>query len=420
MGKGDGVMAVYALSRPRVIKNAPVRRLRVFPSTGESLVSPGSKVEAGSILGRYASRQRLRFVKLETSGDRIAATVLVAEGQKVKRGEVLGYYSYMFGLGYTEYTSPCDGEVVAISQSTGRVSIKEEPSELASHLPGTADQIDEAVGVWVRSWGDTVPGAAGAGFARSGTLVRKAGGPDEHVSLQRIGPEDADRVVLAGSTVSRELLEACLRYRVAGVVAGSAAFSVMQWYESLVMDLDWDEFLARYWARELKKKDTVVPRPTEIVPSLVLTEGYGNMPMSGEAFELLTSSEGKTVFVDGASLAGPRLGSRDVGPCVIIPLAGAGDGEVLGDGVGGDARLGGTGVGGVGDAAGRPGVLRELAPGVRVRVCAVTHDPVEGTIEGSAQEDAALPVGIPVTSVRVVTVDGEHLTVPVSNIQVLE
>lgn len=412
-------MAVYALSRPRVVRNAPVRRLRVFPSIGESLVSPGSKVEAGTILGKYASRQRLRFVKMETSGDRIAATVLVAEGQKVKRGEVLGYYSYMFGLGYTEYTSPCDGEVVAISQSTGRVSIKEEPSELASHLPGTVEHIDEAVGVWVRSWGDTVPGIAGAGFARSGTLVRRAEGPREHVAPQRIGPEDADRVILAGSTVSRELLEACLRYRVAGIVAGSASSSVMQWYESLVMDLDWDEFLARYWARELKKRDTIVPRPTEIVPALVLTEGYGKMPMSGEAFELLASCEGNTVFADGASLVGPPLGSRDVGPCVIIPSAGAGDGEVPRDDVCG-AGEGGAALDSAYEPAGRPGALRELAPGVRVRVLGLTHDPAEGTIEGPAQEDVALPAGIPVTSVRVVTATGERLTVPVSNLQVLE
>lgn len=402
-------MAVYALSRPRVVRNASVKRLRVFPSVGESLVSPGSKVDAASILGRYASRQRLRFVKMETSGDRIVATVLVAEGQKVKRGEVLGYYSYMFGLGYTEYTSPCDGEIVDISQATGRVSIKEEPSELVGHLPGTVERVDESVGVWVRSRGDVVTGAAGAGFARSGTLVVRAEGPDRPVSPQKIGPQDADLVVLAGSTVSKELLEACLRYRVAGIVAGSAASSVMQWYESLVPDLDWDEFLARYWARELKKKDAVVPRPTEIAPALVLTEGYGNMPMSGEAFGLLKSCEGKTVFVDGASLAGPALGRWDAGPCVIVPFAGAGHVESTND------RAGGAG-----DPGERPQALRELAPGVRVRGGFLTRDPVEGTVEGPAQEDATLPAGIPVTCVRVVTLDGERLLVPVSNIQVLE
>jgi hypothetical protein len=410
MGKGDEIMAAYALFRPKVIKDASIERLRIFPSVGESTVSPGSKVEAGSILGKYASRQRLRYVKMETSGDRITATVLVAEGQKVKRGEVLGYYSYMFGLGYTEYISPCDGEIVGISHATGRVSIKEEPSELASHLPGVVDHVDEAVGVLVRSRGHMVVGAAGAGFARSGALLRKAEGPGEQVSPQKIGPQDADLVVLAGSRVTRELLEACLRYRVAGIIAGSAASGVVEWYENLVQELDWDEFLARYWARELKKKDAVVPRPTEIVPALVLTEGCGNMPMSGEAFELLVSSEGKTVFVDGASLAGVAAGRWDAGSCVIIPFAGAGDGEVTGGGVGGAS----------GDPAGRPSALKELAPGVRVRVFGLTLDPVEGTLEGTAQGDSALPIGLPVTCVRVLTLDGESLTVPVSNIQALE
>lgn len=402
-------MAVYALSRPRVLKDAPVRRLRVFPSVGESMVSPGSKVEAGTILGKYASRQRLRFVRMETAGDKIAATLLVTEGQKVKRGEVLGYYSYMFGLGYTEYTSPCDGEIEVISHATGRVAIKEEPSEMASHLPGTVEHVEEAVGVLVRTRGHMVVGAAGAGYARLGALVRKAGEPTEQVSPQKVSPQDADRVVLAGSTVTKELLEACLRSRVAAIIAGSAPFSVVQWYENLVQELDWDEFLARYWARELKKKDAVVPRPTEIVPALVLTEGYGNMPMSDEAFELLSSFEGKPVFVDGASLAGVAAGRWDAGPCVIMPFAGAG-GEEATDGSAGS---------GSGDPAGRPKALRELAPGVRVRVYGLTREPVEGTVEGPAQEDSALRVSIPVNSVRVVTKGGETITVPAANIQAL-
>ena len=160
-------MAVYAL--PAASGQECFSEEVWFPSVGESLVSR-VKVDAASILGRYASRQRLRFVKMETSGDRIVATVLVAEGQKVKRGEVLGYYSYMFGLGYTEYTSPCDGEIVDISQATGRVSIKEEPSELVGHLPGPVERVDESVAcgyVLGVMWSRGPPGQALPGLGLS-------------------------------------------------------------------------------------------------------------------------------------------------------------------------------------------------------------------------------------------------------------
>lgn len=407
------MMALYALSRPRVMKGASIRRLRIFPSAGEPLVSPGSEVSAETIIGKYSSRQRLRYVRMESSGEQIIATLLVTEGQKVKRGEVLGYYSYMFGLGYTEYTSPCDGEVVEISHATGRVAIREEPSELACHLPGTVEHVDAAVGVLVRSRGDIVMGAAGAGFARSGILVRKAEDPGEAVSPQKIGPQDADRVILAGSTVTRELLEACLRYRVSGIVAGSAPASVVGWYENLVQELDWDEFLARYWTRELKKRDAAVPRPTEIAPSLVLVEGYGKMPMSVEAFECLRSFEGEKVFIDGASLHQVAAGRWDAGPCVIRPVLDEGDLVSAGDAPGDRCRN-------TSYENGKRSFLREIAPGARVRVFGLTSGPVEGVVEGYVQEGPDFQPMVPVEHVRVSTLTGERITVPVFNVYVLE
>lgn len=404
-------MAVYAVSRPRVLKDVEVSRLRAFPSIGEMQVSPGTIVDRGSILGQYASRQRLRFVRVEVSGDQIAATVLVAAGQKVKRGEVLAYYSYMFGLGYTEYTSPCDGEVVAINSATGQISIKEAPVSMACHLPGTVERVDEAMGVWVRSRGDLVEAAAGAGFARSGILVRKVESPSSAAAAQSVGPGDSGKVLLAGAHVTQEFVEVCLRYRVAGIIAGSAPYRVYQWYQALAANLDWDEFLARYWARELKSKDASAPLATEIVPALVLAEGFGELSMPDESFETLASHEGQEVFLDGCGVL-----ERDVayymnaGPCVITPSASSASG-------GGEKSMGERATGALFEVGGSS-ILREIVPGARVRLNHLTGAPSEGIVESVPEEEIILPNGISVIGVNVVTAKGERLTVPASNIQV--
>lgn len=401
-------MAVYAVSRPRVLKDAGITRLRAFPSAGSASVSAGSVVGRDSVLGEYSSRQRRRLVRVESSGGRISATVLVAVGQKVKRGEVLAYYSYMFGLGYTEYASPCDGEVEAVSQATGHIVVREADVALACHLPGSVERVDEAVGVWVRSRGDMAEAAAGAGYARSGTLVKKADSGSSSAASQSVGPEDAGKAVLAGAFVSQEFIEACLRYRVAGIVAASAPYRVFHWYRDLAASLDWDEFLARYWARELRSKDAAAPRPSEIVPALVLTEGFGEISMPDEVFALLASHEGDEVFVDGAGALDADLADYlDAGPCVIAPKSGPcrGAGPCL-------ETAGGRG-GFVG-----PGSLKEIAPGDRVRVIRLSEPSVEGIVGSEPEENIVLPNGLSVPGVSVVTDKGETLMAPVFNIQV--
>jgi hypothetical protein len=389
-------MAVYALRNPKVTRNAVVSRLRSFPAVGEPGVSPGTGVQWDTVLGMYASRQRLRFVRVESSGGEIQATVLVGEGQNVKRGEVVAYYSYLFGLGFTEYTAPCDGEVVSISRMSGGISIKEAPVQLVSNLPGQVEQVDDALGVWIRSRGDLVTGALGAGFGRSGVLEVKAKGPGGEARPQDVSLKDTGKVIAARKRVTRELLEACLKYRVAGVIGGSIPGEVFNWYRDLVGQLDWDEILARYWTRELKEKDAVPPPPMEIVPALVVTEGFGDVPMSEEGFGLLLEHAGERVFLDGGGAFQSRgAGAAESVPCLFVPACDQGR------------------------AAGEVGArgLDRLNPGDRVRVLGLAEPFVEATVLEFSEDDIALETSMAVPGVKVQTAFGKTMWVPVFNVE---
>lgn len=383
-------MAIYAARKPKVRRNADVLRLRAFPSVGEPGVSSGDEVKWDTVLGQYASRRRLRFVKVETSGDEISATLLVGVGQKVKRGEVLAYYSYLFGLGFTEYTSPCDGEVVGIGQETGIIAIKEAPVPLLGNMPGKVDSVDDALGVFVRSRGHLVFGTLGAGYGRSGILdVREPG----EVRVQDVGVSDVGKVVVVRGQITQEFLEACMRFRVAGLVAGSVSSHVFQWYMDVIENLDWDEFLARYWAREIKEKGASAPPPMEITPALVITEGYGEIPMNDDALALLREHAGDKVFLDGVGAYQSRAaGTMESVPCVFVPAPGDGATE-----------------------AGK--YLEGLRPGDRVRVLGIMEPVVEGVITEINEEGIPLETGFLVPGVRVDTGNGKAIWAPVFNIE---
>ena len=319
--------------------------------------------------------------------------MLVGVGQNVKRGEVLAYYSFLFGLGFTEYTSPCDGEVVDINHTLGVIGIKEALVPLVGNMPGKVVSVDDALGVTIAAEGDLVYGATGAGYGRSGALDLKAAGPDGHIRAGDLSAKDVGKVI-AGATVTQELLEACLRWRVAGVVAGSVPYPVYRWYKDTVEKLDWDEFLARYWARELKEK-AKVPPPMEISTSLVITEGFGETAMNASAFEVLSSHAGERVFIDGGgAFQSEAAGREDSVPCIFVPCAQT---------VAATQPVG-------------PG-LAALEPGDRVRIFGFGSVPSEGIVVEIAEGSIDLPNCMSVPCAKVRVGDGDDQWIPLLNVE---
>lgn len=388
-------MSLSLLWDPKVRRGLHFTRFRPFLATGELGVSPGYEVSWDTVLGFFSPSQRLRSIRVEASDESITATVLVDEGKQVKRGEVLAYYSYLFGLGYTEYVSPCDGEVVSVSQRLGLISIKEAPVSLVSHLPGRVKTADEAWGAWVESEGDLLEGAVGAGHGRSGILSIKAEEPGRSLPGSAIKPEDAGTVIVTDGAATQDLLEACLRYRVAGLIAGGVSYRAFQWYNELVETLDWDEFLARYWARDAKRPDTV-PSPVEIVPTLVVTEGYGDLPMGEDALEMLSEYAGRRVFVDGVGKPG-RPGYGSPRPCVFVPSE---EETMESDGV----------------APRSPKIPENAAPGDAVAVIDMSGRRQPGVLAEAIPQETVLDNGVKAYCVKVQMPGGAVRTVPVFNL----
>ena len=134
----------------------------------------------------------------------------------------------------------------------------------------------------------------------------------------------------------------------------------------------------------------------EIAPALVVTEGFGDIPMSDEAFALLLEHAGERVFLDGGgAFQSSAAGAADARPCLFAPRA-AGD-----------------------HAAGAPRVegLAELKAGDRVRVLGFTGPLAEGIVLEIGEDDVVLESGVAAPGVKVQMAGGNDVWVPFFNVE---
>jgi hypothetical protein len=97
-----------------------------------------------------------------------------------------------------------------------------------------------------------------------------------------IAEGDAGKVIVGGSLVTYEALERARKVKVKGIVAGGAKME----------DLE----------KILKTRIGVAITGRENLEfTLILTEGFGKLPMSETAFKILKENEGKTAAVNGAT-----------------------------------------------------------------------------------------------------------------------
>ena len=94
-------------------------------------------------------------------------------------------------------------------------------------------------------------------------------------------------------------------------MTGAVSWNVFQWYRDLVKNLTWDEFQVRYWTREMKD-EYAKPPDLEIAPALLVTQGFGQIPVNDNMMELFRKNKGRKGFIDGSQ------GSNFSRPCLAV------------------------------------------------------------------------------------------------------
>lgn len=294
-----------------VTADATIRRRRILPLAGTVLVKPGDRVHARQVVAQTSLPGKVYPVnvanQLGIAQDEIPHFVTKRVGDAVERDEVIAENKPLFRWLRTEVTAPIRGTVDSISPLTGQVLVREPPLvlDLVAYVDGVIAEIHGREGVTVETSCALVQGIFGVGGETWGPVALAVSSPDEPLQPQRLTPEMRGCVVVGGAFLSYDAMMRAKELGVHALVVGG------------VHDQD---------VRALLGYDLgVAITGTERVGfTLVLTEGFGHIPMADRTFSLLRSQVGRSASVSGAT----QIRAGVIRPEILIPHAASGvDGE---------------------------------------------------------------------------------------------
>jgi hypothetical protein len=265
-----------------------VRRERKLPLAGSVLVSVGQAVEAETIVARTELPGNVQTVNaaniLGVLPEDVPDCLVKPVGSPVKKGEVIAESRSFFGLFRSKVASPTDGTVESVSTVTGQALIREPPIpvEVDAYVDGTVVEVHERQGVTIETRGTFIQGIFGIGGETSGVLHVCVGGPGEALTEASLGADVRGKVLVGGSHVTTRVLRRAIQLGAKAVVIGG--FDDQDLREFLGYDLG-----------------VAITGSEEKGLTLVVTEGFGEIPMAGRTFDLLKSCEGRKVSVSGAT-----------------------------------------------------------------------------------------------------------------------
>jgi hypothetical protein len=298
------------------LKVAPytnLRRERKLPLAGTVLAKVGQVVEAETIVARTELPGNVQTVNvaniLGVLPEDVPDCLVKPVGSAVKKGEVFAESRSFFGLFRSKCLAPVDGTLESLSTVTGQAILREPPIpvEVDAYVDGTVVEVHEGQGVTVETRGSFIQGIFGIGGETSGTLHVCVEKPSEVMTEAKIGDDARGKVLVGGSHVSTKVLRHAIQKGAKAVVVGGFD------------DHDLREFLGY-------DLGVAITGSEEKGITLVVTEGFGEIPMANRTFDLLKSCEGRKVSVSGAT----QIRAGVLRPEIVAPRAadtGRGDGS---------------------------------------------------------------------------------------------
>ena len=286
-----------------VSRDIVVRRTRRLPIKGEVLVKVGDSVEPKSPVARAMLPGALQNVKLAdqlgVEPKDVSQFMKVELGAPVEAGQIVAEGKKMFGL-FKAPTAICEftGTLESYSDITGNALVREAsiPIEIDAYVKGTIVDVMPEEGAVIETRCAMIQGIFGVGGERQGVIRIAVTGPDQLLDEGNIKPDDTGKILIGGSGMTASAIKKASAVGAVGIIAGG------------LKDSDLIEFLGY-------DIGVAITGTEKISLSLIITEGFGFLPMANRTFELLKSLEGMVASLNGST----QIRAGVIRPEIIVP-----------------------------------------------------------------------------------------------------
>lgn len=344
-----------------VLPLTTVQRTRLLPAPGKLLARQGQKVTPQDVIaqtslssehilldvarGLHVPPKQVEKYLERLAGENVSAGDLIANGPK--------------GWVRRSVRSPVDGRILSIRN--GQVLLEKEspPVDLLAGYAGTVTELIPDRGAVIEMTGALVQGAWGNGKVEFGPLRTVVQAGSQELTADRMSVELRGSVLVCGPLTQPEVLRLAIEIGVRGLVVSSLSVDLLSVAEKAAMPI-------------------------------LLTEGFGNLPMNPLIFRLLSTNENREASIN-AEPYDRYTGSR---PEVVIPLPSTGK-------------------------ASPPPLPQAYAPQQQVRLLGAPYHGQMGVILQLIPGLTSLPSGLRVQAADVRLESGSRVQVPLANLDVL-
>lgn len=362
-----------------VTDHTVIHRRRMLPLPGNLLVDVGDVVRSDEVVARAELPGKVFPVnlanQLSVAPGEIKEYLTKKEGERIEKDEILAENKPLIKWFKTEIPSPVAGTIESVSTVTGQVLLREPPRvlDLLAYVDGVIVDTIPQQGVVVETTCSLVQGIFGIGGETSGEIVTAVKAPDEPLTPSHLTAAMKGNVVVGGSFLSAEVMKQAKTVGVAGLVVGGIH----------------DEDLRALLGYDL---GVAITGTEQVGFTLILTEGFGAIPMAAKTFKLLSAHAGRQASISGAT----QIRAGVIRPEIIVPQT----------------------------VAPAKGTVRTQREGIRLGdPVRIIRDPMFGRIgevSGLPPELTKIPTESEVRVLEVRLSDGKTVVVPRTNIEVIE
>jgi hypothetical protein len=287
----------------RVARHTEIVKERKLPLLGNVTVNPGDKISYDKVVARTDLPGDIYPVQVaHTLGIEpveLKDAMLKKEGDKVSKGEVIALTRSFFGMFKSECLSPIDGSVESISYRTGQVILQRPPIpvEVNAFIQGTISEVLDREGVIITTRGALIQGIFGVGGEAWGDIKIATNGPKDILDASLIQADMKGKVIVGGNRLTMEALDKAREIGVSAIIVGG--FDKSDLRDLLGFELG-----------------VAITGNEDLGITLVLTEGYGAIPMTARTWELLKDLEGRHASINGAT----QIRAGVIRPEIIVPM----------------------------------------------------------------------------------------------------